>query len=157
IVMLIVGAVLTLGAGIFVAGLVGGITSLVRALTSSGHLVTPEFIMAGSFLAFPVLALASVVVIGLSTGGKQSKTDEFKAHSRKTTGVITKVTDTGVTINDNPRVRLAVRYRLDSGAVAQTEQKMVVSRLSIPRPGDRVTVWYDPVKKETMVELEQPA
>lgn len=52
---------------------------------------------------------------------------------------IIRVEDTGLTINRNPRVKLTVRI-LDREASFE----MTVSRVQIPRPGDFITVVYDP-------------
>ena len=54
------------------------------------------------------------------------------------------VQDTGTTINDNPRVKMAFRIEpLDGGAPFDAEKKTTVSRVEIPRQGDRYPVWYD--------------
>lgn len=52
---------------------------------------------------------------------------------------IIRVEDTGLTINRNPRVKLTVRI-LDREASFE----LTVSRVNIPRPGDFITVAYDP-------------
>jgi hypothetical protein len=55
------------------------------------------------------------------------------------TGRIAAVRDTGVTINNNPRIALEVEVP-GAGRLMKTA---TVSRLAIPREGDEVQVWYD--------------
>lgn len=52
---------------------------------------------------------------------------------------IIRVEDTGFTINRNPRVKLTVKL-MDQEASFE----LTVSRIQIPRPGDFITVVYDP-------------
>jgi hypothetical protein len=60
-------------------------------------------------------------------------------------GQILSVADTGMTINDNPRVALTLQVQPDNGGPAfQLAQTATVSRIAIPRQGDQVVVWYDP-------------
>jgi hypothetical protein len=59
-------------------------------------------------------------------------------------GVVLNVQDTGTTINDNPRVKMTFRIEpLDGGAPFEAEKTKTVSRVEIPRAGDRYPVWYD--------------
>ena len=54
------------------------------------------------------------------------------------------VQDTGTTINDNPRVKMVFRVEpLDGAPAFDAEKKTTVSRVEIPRQGDRYPVWYD--------------
>jgi len=59
-------------------------------------------------------------------------------------GTIIDVGDTGTTINEQPRVELTVRVEPSDGAQPfELTRKLVVSRLKIPRVGERLTVFYD--------------
>lgn len=53
---------------------------------------------------------------------------------------IVAVEDTGTTINDDPRV--LIRLRADDGV--ELERKVLVSKIAVPRRGERVDVAYDP-------------
>ena len=65
-------------------------------------------------------------------------------HGSKGIGVITNVHDTGTTINDNPRVKMTFRVEpLDGTPPFEAQKTKVVSRVEIPRTGDRYPVWYD--------------
>lgn len=73
----------------------------------------------------------------------------FETGSRGVAEVID-VADTGMTINDNPRVRMRFRIEpLDGGAAFEAEKTTTVSRVEIPRVGDRFPAWYDPADAST--------
>ena len=63
------------------------------------------------------------------------------------------ISDTGVTINKNPYVKLRLRVEPMGMAAYETEVKAMVSRLSIPGPGDSVRVKFDPNKPEDVIVL----
>jgi hypothetical protein len=50
-----------------------------------------------------------------------------------------------MTVNDNPRVKMVFRVEpIDGSPAFQAEKTTMVSRVQIPRQGDRYPVWYDP-------------
>ena len=55
-------------------------------------------------------------------------------------GLIMNVRDTGVTINNNPMVKLDIQIKPGFN----TTIKKTVSRLDVPREGDEIEVLYDP-------------
>lgn len=59
---------------------------------------------------------------------------------------VVEIGDTGVTINDNPQVRLLLEVRPERAGVFMAEVKTVVSRLQVGQivPGTHVKVLYDP-------------
>jgi hypothetical protein len=61
------------------------------------------------------------------------------------------VDDTGVTINNNPRVRLRFRIEPVDGVLPPYEatKTATVSRIEIPRVGDRFPVWIDPADPQS--------
>jgi len=63
---------------------------------------------------------------------------------RRAPAAIVDVRDTGTTINDNPRVVVRLRVEPDGEAPFEVERKVTVSRVAIPRAGERVEVAYDP-------------
>ncbi|MEO8093235.1 MAG: SHOCT domain-containing protein [bacterium] len=78
-------------------------------------------------------------------GGKKQKAEDLMANGSKGAGTVVSVRDTGTTINDNPRVEMVFRVEpLDGGAAFDLTKKTTVSRVEIPRQGDRYPVWYDP-------------
>jgi hypothetical protein len=76
--------------------------------------------------------------------GKKAKAENLIANGRRGVGIVTAVRDTGMTINDNPRVKMTFRVEpLDGSAPFEAQKTSTVSRIAIPRPGDRYPVWYD--------------
>jgi Short C-terminal domain len=59
-------------------------------------------------------------------------------------GVVIEVKDTGTTVNNQPRVRVRLRVQPEGEPPFEVERKLLVSRLAIPRAGERVEVAYDP-------------
>jgi uncharacterized protein (DUF58 family) len=64
---------------------------------------------------------------------------------------ILQVSDTGVTINNSPRVRVRVRIDTAGGQSFEATTAMTVSRVSIPRVGDVYEVRFDPNKHDDFV------
>jgi hypothetical protein len=58
------------------------------------------------------------------------------------------IADTGMTINDNPRVKMTLRVTPQDGAPFEIQTKATVSRINIPRVGDRFRVQYYADKPE---------
>lgn len=76
--------------------------------------------------------------------GKREKAQNLFENGSKGVGTVMNVRDTGMTVNDNPRVQMVFRIDpLDGSAAFDAEKKSVVSRVEIPRAGDRYPVWYD--------------
>ena len=76
---------------------------------------------------------------------KKEKAADLMATGSKGVGTVVSVRDTGTTINDNPRVEMVFRVEpLDGSPTMDLTKKTTVSRVEIPRQGDRYPVWYDP-------------
>jgi len=76
--------------------------------------------------------------------GKREKAQNLMANGAKGIGTVTNVQDTGVTMNDNPRVKMTFRIEpLDGSAPFDAQKTTTVSRVEIPRSGDRYPCWYD--------------
>ena len=76
---------------------------------------------------------------------KRKKAQELFDTGSKGVGTVLQVQDTGMTVNDNPRVEMVFRVEpLDGGPTMDLTKKTTVSRVEIPRQGDRYPVWYDP-------------
>lgn len=102
--------------------------------TSFGYLFGGIFALSSLFPAF----------MAFSFRGKQEQAMNLVATGVKATGTLVSITDTGMTINDNPRVQLVMRIQPDDGSPAFDATKAVtVSRVAVPRVGDRFPVWYD--------------
>ena len=76
---------------------------------------------------------------------KRKKAAELFETGAKGAGTVIHVQDTGMTVNDNPRVKMAWRIEpLDGSPAFDAQKTTTVSRVEIPRQGDRYPVWYDP-------------
>ena len=76
--------------------------------------------------------------------GKKQKVAELFQTGSKGIGTVTLVQDTGMTINDNPRVKMTFRVEpLDGSPAFDAQKTTTVSRVQIPRQGERYPVWYD--------------
>ena len=70
---------------------------------------------------------------------------QLRARGKKAVATVMAVEDTGGTVNENPHVRLKLSIVPNgAGGAFEGETAMVVSRVDVPRPGDRYPVWYDP-------------
>ena len=76
---------------------------------------------------------------------KAKKAADLMATGSKGVGTVVQVQDTGMTVNDNPRVKMVFRVEpLDGSPALDLNKTATVSRVQIPRQGDRYPVWYDP-------------
>jgi hypothetical protein len=78
--------------------------------------------------------------------GKRKKEQALNlvATGAKAVGTVLSVQDTGMTMNDNPRIKMSFRIEpIDGSPPFDAEKTKVVSRVQIPRSGDRYPVWYD--------------
>lgn len=89
--------------------------------------------------------------LALGRRGKrsQARMAQLAEHGRRCPGRVLSVDDTGVTINNNPRVRMTVRAEPPGEPPFDLVKTATVSRVQIPRPGDRCTVFYDPADRQS--------
>ena len=82
--------------------------------------------------------------MGLFKSKRKQAAELFETGS-KGAGTVVSVQDTGMTINDNPRVKMVFRVEPHDGSPPfDAEKTTTVSRVEIPRQGDRYPVWFDP-------------
>jgi hypothetical protein len=75
---------------------------------------------------------------------KKKQAAELFESGQKGAGTVISVQDTGMTVNDNPRVKMVFRVEpLDGSPPFDAQKTRTVSRIQIPRQGDRYPVWYD--------------
>jgi hypothetical protein len=122
-----------------------GIGALLAAgATDDGFIGDFGVMFGGIFVAVPALLMLLFFGMARSGRAKAVKAQHLVATGARGVGTIANVRDTGVTINDNPRVEITMRIEPEDGSPAFDAQKTVtVSRVSIPRAGDRFPVWYD--------------
>jgi hypothetical protein len=82
--------------------------------------------------------------MGLFSNKRKKAQDLFQTGA-KGVGTVLQVRDTGMTVNENPRVAMVFRVEpLDGQAAFDAQKTTTVSRVEIPRQGDRYPIWYDP-------------
>jgi hypothetical protein len=88
-------------------------------------------------------------------GNKKKKAANLIETGALAVGTITRVRDTGTTINDNPRVEMHFRLDpLDGSAPLEVSKKATVSRVRIPQAGQRYPVFYDAADPQTFAFVE---
>jgi hypothetical protein len=81
--------------------------------------------------------------MGLFTS-KRKQAENLLQTGAKGVGTVISVQDTGMTVNDNPRVKMVFRVEpVDGSPAFDAEKTKTVSRVQIPRQGERYPVWYD--------------
>lgn len=87
--------------------------------------------------------------MGIFGKSKRQKAAELLQSGHPGVGTIVSVQDTGMTINDNPRIKLTMRIEpLDGSPAFDGYKTRTESRLTIPRQGERYPVYFDPADKE---------
>lgn len=124
---------------------------------------TFAWIFGGAFTFFGLLPVALWLWAKPAMSRKVEKVSKLVATGVRGIGTVTSVRDTGVTINDDPRVEVTMRVEpVDGSAAVERTKTVVVSRVAIPRAGDRFPVWFDRKDPElwgygTDVEPSAPA
>lgn len=95
----------------------------------------------GLFVLMGLPGLFAILAAGRRGGGRAR---HLLQHGKRCQGTVLSVDDTGVTINDNPRVTMRVRAEPPGEPAFEFEKTATVSRVKIPRQGDRCAVFYDP-------------
>lgn len=86
---------------------------------------------------------------------KKAKAENLMANGARGVGTITDVRDTGMTINDNPRVQVTFRVEpLDGSAAFDAVKTKTVSRVRIPQMGARYPIFYDREDPQTFAWVE---
>ena len=89
----------------------------------------------------------------MAFGKKKREAKNLFENGSKAIGVLLRVDDTGMTINDNPRLRMTFRIEpLDGSPQFEGRKTKTISRAQIPRAGDRFPVWYDPQDSDSWSE-----
>jgi hypothetical protein len=143
--------VLIVSVGVAVAGF--GLVMAGFAVLASANLDTVQASVAAGDRIDTFMRIGAPCLFGGVFGGwalvSLTRWAESRNLRRKATinGVATilAVSDTGVTINSNPRVRLRLQVQPADGSQSYVaDLTMTVSRLAIPRPGQVLAIRYDP-------------
>lgn len=102
-------------------------------------------IFGGGFVLGGLAPLAFAVIGGRAVKAKRAQAEQLVATGARGVGTITDVRDTGMALNDDPRVTVTMRIAPeDGGPAVERKKSMFVSRVAIPQVGQRFPVWYDP-------------
>jgi Short C-terminal domain len=124
---------------LFFVGLGGAFAALAYADQPAGAALT-FWIMAASFVGSGLLVLAVYLLIGRSV----ARAGRLRRTGKQAWATVERIEDTGVTVNDNPRVHLWLKVRPEGEREFEIEGKRVVSRLSIPPAGSSILIRYEP-------------
>jgi hypothetical protein len=140
------GSWLTRGLGRFAFGALfltgAGVFAYEAATGAHGH-SDWRYVSILLAVVFAPIGLGPFVMSRLQ-GGKTARAMWLMQHGQSAEGTVIDVTDTGVTINDNPRVRLTFQVKPETGAEFQADKTVTVSRVQIPQVGQKAPVWFDP-------------
>ena len=104
--------------------------------------------MRSASLLFVVLAIVLLIcgcgMVDGMTGVGQTK--ELQKSGTTASAVILRISDTGMTVNDDPVAWLDLEVRPDSAPAFQARTKCLIPRLDVPQfqPGRTIPVRYDP-------------
>ncbi|HYG29046.1 MAG TPA: DUF3592 domain-containing protein [Allosphingosinicella sp.] len=145
--------ILTSVAGIFMGGGIVafcgvfvsiGLGALAAGWFGAGKMGAFPYIFGGLFAFFGLLPLLLGAGLRRIGAGKEAQAMRLVATGGQGVGTVTHVEDTGITINDNPRVTVTMKVEpVDGTAPLERTKTVTVSRVAIPRIGDRFPVWYD--------------
>jgi hypothetical protein len=114
------------------------------------------FLVAGAFFTFssstPKLRAMGIgwlctgaLLVGVAGLAARSAAhrERLLATGKAGTATVLSVKDTGVTVNNSPRVRVKVRIEAAGAAPVEATNAMFVSRVSVPRAGEVYNVRFD--------------
>lgn len=84
-------------------------------------------------------------------GASSEKREQLKKTGKKANAVIEKIEDTMETYNKNPKIKITLKVKPESGEEFTSVVTTIVSRVNIPRKGDDCVVYYDPNNKTDMI------
>ncbi len=135
---------------LLIGGLIGGyllymgFTTTDDALTADGYSLKNFFFMTGGF----VIALSAIMFICISAFSllKAKRLNKIVSEGKQGKAVVLKLEDTGVTTNDNPRVKLLLEIQIPNYPPYQAEKKLTIPiiYLSQVQVGSTVEIWADP-------------
>jgi membrane protein implicated in regulation of membrane protease activity len=139
---MIMGGGFLIFAALFMA--IGGAALAVGALGLMPDMPSFPWLFGGMFFLCGLLPLFLGVVLRRAGAAKQAMAGELMRTGVKGIGTIVEVGDTGTTINNNPRIVIRMRIEpLDGSAPVERSKTATVSRVAVPRVGERYPAWFD--------------
>lgn len=92
---------------------------------------------------------------GLDTAKAYTDYDGKKAQLMQTgmpgTAEVTAIADTGALVNFNPVVKLSLKVQPQYGMSFETTVETAVSKIAVPRVGDKLNVKYNPANTSELI------
>jgi hypothetical protein len=92
---------------------------------------------------------------GLDTAKQYTDYDGKKAQLMQTgmggTAEVVTIADTGTLVNFNPVVRMKLKVQPQFGMSFETEVETAVSKIAVPRVGDKVNIKYNPANQQELI------
>ncbi|GAB3674566.1 hypothetical protein GCM10027589_44580 [Actinocorallia lasiicapitis] len=167
-----------LSVGGFIPFLVGGILVAVVSMILGARLVVPLLFLAvgagalavgdagfsrtfgGGFVVAGLIALAGAFVLRGMAAKSTEKLQNLLAEGSPAIGTVLSVRDTGVRINDNPRVELRVRIEPENGPAFEASKTITMRLIRPVLTGERYPVLYlpgNPAEFGLITDIENPA
>ena len=123
-----------------------GWTADEQALTDDGYnLKWFFFLMGTTFLVIP-LAISFGIVLWAMV--KRKRMAELVATGKQGTAVVLELSDTGVSVNDNPRVRLRLDIHIPDHQPYQAQKTVTLPLIYLPQvqTGSTINILADPAR-----------
>jgi membrane protein implicated in regulation of membrane protease activity len=123
---------------------IGAAALAVGVLDQMPEMPSFPWLFGGLFVLGGLAPLLGGLVLRRRVAVKQVMAADLMRSGVRGIGTIVEVRDTGMTLNDNPRVTLRMRIDPDDGsAPVERSKSFFASRVAIPRAGDRFPAWFD--------------
>jgi membrane protein implicated in regulation of membrane protease activity len=158
---MLMGGGMIVFAALFLA--IGCAALAVGALGLMPFMPSFPWLFGGMFFVGGLLPLFGGVALKRLGAAKQVQAAELMRSGTRGIGTIVEVRDTGMTINNNPRIVIRMRIEpLDGSAPVERSKSVLVSRVAVPRAGERYPAWFDPADPDkwmygTDMEANAPA
>jgi len=105
-----------------------------------------------------VVTFAIIVAFYLNAARNRRRAQQFiQTTGRPARARILNVSDTGVTVNNNPRINMTIQVEAEGIEPYTITKSSTVSRLAIPRAGEVYEAYYDPANlKRVVIQLGSP-
>jgi hypothetical protein len=97
-----------------------------------------------------------LVLVGLASVRRRRQVKRLQVTGKRADATITAIRDTGVTVNQQPRVELTLQVQPDDAPAFELKAKRLVSRVSLPQVGSTVSIKYDPEHPEDFAWDDEP-
>jgi hypothetical protein len=89
--------------------------------------------------------------MGKSTINMVDKRSELMSSGKAAQADVMGIADTGKMVNYDPIVHIKLSVQPESGNPFQVEAEQIVSKIAIPRVGDKVNIKYNPLNSQEFV------